>query len=238
MGLEKVVDGVWLLRGDFRGAMNIYFLEDGEGVVQFDAGTKGMRKKAKAAGEELGGIKRVVLGHAHADHRGTAPYMDAPVFCHPDEVADAEGDAAIAPYMDLAQLPVAPVRWIYPTLLRRWDGGAVKIAGTVIEGDEVAGFKVIHFPGHAPGLIGLWRESDRVAIVSDVVYLVDSARLKPLPEGEASVPHPAWAWDHQKAKASVRRLAALDPQVVAAGHEQPLRGESLRATLERAADKY
>ena len=238
MGLEKVVDGVWLLRGDFRGAMNIYFLEDGDGVVQFDAGTKGMRKKAKAAGEELGGIKRVVLGHAHADHRGTAPYMDVPVLCHPDEVADAESEAAIAPYMDLAQLPVAPVRWIYPTLLRRWDGGAVKIAETVIEGDRVAGFEVIHFPGHAPGLIGLWRERDRVAIVSDVVYFVDSARLKPLPEGEASVPHPAWAWDHQKAKASVRRLAALDPQVVAAGHEQPLRGESLRATLERAADKY
>ena len=164
--------------------------------------------------------------------------MGAPVFCHPDEVADAESDAAIAPYMDLSQLPVAPVRWIYPTLLRRWDGGAVKIAGTVAEGDEVAGFRVLHFPGHAPGLIGLWRESDRVALVSDVVYLVDSARLKPLPEGEASVPHPAWAWDHQKAKESVRKLAALEPKVVGAGHDQPLRGESLRETLERAAEKY
>ena len=120
-------------------------------------------------------------------------------------MADAESDAAIAPYMDLSQLPVAWVRWIYPFLLRRWDGGAVQIADTVIEGDEVAGFKVLHFPGHAPGLIGLWRESDRVALVSDVVYLVDSARLKPLPEGEASVPHPAWAWDHAKAKESVRR---------------------------------
>ena len=174
----------------------------------------------------------MVLGHAHADHRGTAPYMDVPVLCHPDEEADAESDAAIAPYMDLSQLPVAWVRWIYPFLLRRWDGGAVKIADTVIEGDEVAGFKVIHFPGHAPGLIGLWRESDRVALVSDVVYLVDSARLKPLPEGEASVPHPAWAWDHAKAKESVRRLAALEPRVVGAGHEHPLRGENLRETLE------
>src|SRR6476661_605948 len=238
MGLEKVADGVWLLRGDFRGAMNIYFLEDGDGVVQFDAGTKGMRKKARAAGEQLGGIKRVVLGHAHADHRGTAPYMGAPVFCHPDEVADAESDAAIAPYMDLAQLPVAPVRWIYPTLLRRWDGGAVKIAGTVSEGDEVAGFRVLHFPGHAPGLIGLWRESDRVALVSDVVYFVDSARLKPLPHGEASIPHPAFAWNHQEAKRSLRRLAALEPRVVAAGHEEPLRGENLRPVLEAAAEKY
>ena len=238
MGLERVVDGVWLLRGDFRGAMNIYFLEDGDGVVQFDAETKSMRKAAKAEGEQLGGIKRIVLGHAHADHRGTAPFLDAPVYCHPDEVADAESDASIAPYMDLSELPVAPVRWLYPLLLRRWDGGAVKIDGTVIEGDEVAGFKVLHFPGHAPGLIGLWRESDRVALVSDVVYLVDSARLKPLPHGEASVPHPAFAWNHQEAKRSLRRLAELEPLVVAAGHEEPLRGDDLRAVLEAAAEKY
>lgn len=238
MKLEQVADGVWLLRGDLRGAMNIYFLEDGDGVVQFDAGTKAMRRQARAAAEQLGGLKQVVLGHAHADHRGTAPYMEAPVYCHPDEIADAEGDAAIAPYFDLSQLPVAWVRWLYPFLLRRWDGGAVRIAGTVIEGDEVAGFRVLHFPGHAPGLIGLWRESDRVALVSDVVYLVDSGRLKPLPEGEASVPHPAWAWDHERAKESVRRLAALEPRLVCAGHEAPLAGENLRETLERAAERY
>jgi glyoxylase-like metal-dependent hydrolase (beta-lactamase superfamily II) len=236
--MEKVADGVWLLRGDLRKAMNIYFLEEDGGVVQFDAGSKRMTKKARQAAERLGGLKRVVLGHAHADHRGTAPFMDAPVFCHPNEVADAESDASITPYMDLSQLPVAPVRWIYPFLLRHWDGGAVKIDGTVSEGDEVAGFRVLHFPGHAPGLIGLWRERDRVAIVSDVVYFVDSARLKPLPEGEASVPHPAWAWDHAKSKQSVRKLAALEPAVVCAGHAEPLRGENLRETLERAAEKF
>jgi len=236
--MERVADGVWLLRGDLRKSMNIYFLEDGDGLVQFDAGSKGMTKRARVEAERLGGLKRVVLGHAHADHRGTAPHMGVPVHCHPDEVADAESDASIAPYMDLSQLPVAPIRWLYPFLLRRWDGGAVKVAGTVSEGDEVAGFRVIHFPGHAPGLIGLWRESDRVALVSDVVYLVDSARFKPLPDGEASVPHPAWAWDHAKAKQSVRKLAALEPRVVAAGHAEPLRGDNLRETLERAAEKY
>jgi glyoxylase-like metal-dependent hydrolase (beta-lactamase superfamily II) len=236
--MEKVADGVWLLRGDLGKAMNVYFLEDDGGLVQFDAGTKPMTKKVRSAAERLGGLSRIVLGHAHADHRGTAPYLGVPVHCHPDEVADAEGDAAIAPYMDLSRLPVAPVRWLYPTLLRRWDGGPVKIAGTVSEGDEVAGFRVLHFPGHAPGLIGLWRESDRLALVSDVVYLVDSTRLRPLPKGEASVPHPAWAWDHAKAKESVRKLAALEPAMVCAGHEPPLRGDNLRTVLERAAEKY
>jgi hydroxyacylglutathione hydrolase len=235
--VEKVAEGVWLLRGDLRRSMNIYFVEDGDGVVQFDAGSKAMVKSARAAAAKLGGLRRVVLGHAHADHRGTAPSMGAPVHCHPDEVADAESDASITPYMDLSQLPVAPIRWIYPFLLRRWDGGAVRIDGTVSEGDDVAGFRVVHFPGHAPGLIGLWRESDRVAIVSDVVYFVDSARLRPLPAGEVSVPHPAWAWDHAKAKESVRKLAALEPALVCAGHGEPLRGENLRETLERGAEK-
>jgi hydroxyacylglutathione hydrolase len=237
MGLERVADGVWLLRGDLRGAMNIYFLEDGDGVVQFDAGTKAMRKAAAFEARQLGGLKRIVLGHAHADHRGTAPHLGAPVLCHADEVADAEGEASIQPYMDLSQLPVAPVRLLYRFLLPHWDGGPVRIEDTVAEGEEVAGFEVIHFPGHAPGLIGLWRERDRLAIVSDVVYLIDSARMKPLPEGEASVPHPAWAWDHEKAKSSVRKLAALEPRTVAAGHDRPLRGDNLRETLERAAEK-
>lgn len=236
--MEEVAEGVWLLRGDARKAMNIYFLEDGDGVVQFDAGTKAMTKAARAAGQQLGGIKRVVLGHAHADHRGTAPAIGAPVFCHAEDVADAESEAAIAPYMEISELP-APARWLYPLLLRRWDGGAVRIDGTVAESDEVAGFRVLHFPGHAPGLIGLWRESDRVAIVSDVIYLMDSTKMgRPLPPGEASVPHFAWNWNHAKAKESVRKLAALEPELVGTGHGEPLRGENLRPALERAAEKY
>src|SRR6185437_3055365 len=189
MALERVADGVWLLRGDLRSGMNIYFIEDGDGVVQFDAGTKSMRKAAARTARELGGLRKVVLGHAHADHRGSAPYLDAPVYCHADEVDDAESEAAISPYFDLSLVECAPVRWIYPTLLPHWGGGAVKIAGTVAEGDEVAGFEVLHFPGHAPGLIALWRESDRLALVSDVVYLIDPERLRALPEGEASVAH-------------------------------------------------
>jgi glyoxylase-like metal-dependent hydrolase (beta-lactamase superfamily II) len=236
--MEKVADGVWLLRGGIKKGLNIYFLEDGDGVVQFDAASRGMTKAAKRAAEELGGLKRVVLGHADCDHRGTAPFMGVPVYCHPEEVVDAESDAPQRPYWDLSRLPVAPVRWIYPLLFRRWDGGAVKIEGTVSEGDEVAGFRVIHFPGHAPGLIGLWRESDRVAVVSDVIYLIDSARLKELPPGEASVPHPTWNFDHEQAKESVRKLAALEPAVVCAGHDEPLRGENLRETLELAATRF
>ena len=237
--MERVADGVWLLRGDIGKAMNIYFLKDGDGVVQFDAGTKAMVKATRAAAQELGGAKKIVLGHGHADHRGTAPSMGVPVFCHPDEVADAERPGALDSYMEVSEFPTLRARLLYPILMRRWDGGPVKIDGTVNEGDEVAGFQVVHFPGHAKGLIGLWRESDRVALVSDVIYLVDSMRMgKPFPDGEPGVPHPAWNWDHAKAKESVRKLAALEPAIIGTGHEEPLRGENLRPVLERAAERF
>jgi hydroxyacylglutathione hydrolase len=235
--LGKVADGVWLLRGDIKHGMNIYFLEEDGGVVQFDAGTKPMVRAVKAVGEKLGGIKRIVLGHSHTDHRGTAPFLDLEVHCHPDEVTYAERDEW-PDYWDMSKISVGWSRRIYPTLHRRWDGGAVKISGTVSEGDEVAGFRVYDFPGHAPGQIGLFRESDRLAIVTDTVYFADSERLKPLPEGEASVPHPAWNWDTAKAKQSVLKLAELDPAMVCAGHDEPLEGPGVRSALERAATKY
>lgn len=238
-GLEEVADGVYMLQGDLKKSMNIYFVRGPDGqIVQYDAGTSSMLRNNRRVARELGGVDRIILSHAHADHRGTAPKLGPPVFVHPDEVADAESDVSIQSYMDLSDLPLVPARMLYPLMLRHWDGGAVEIAGTVEEGDTVAGFKVIHFPGHAPGLIGLWRESDRVALVSDTIYLVDSAKMKTLPKGEASVPHPAWAWDHQQAKASVRKLAELEPQTVLCGHEGPLKGDDLLNTLMAAADKH
>lgn len=235
--LGKVADDVWLLRGDIKGGMNIYFIRDGDGLIQFDAGTEPMTKAIKAVSEKLGPIKRIVLGHSHTDHRGTAPGIDAPVSCHPDEVRYAETDDW-PDYWDMSKLSVGWVKHVYPFLHRRWDAGGVKIDDTISEGDEVAGFEVFHFPGHAPGQIGLFRRSDRLAICTDTVYLVDSERLKALPEGEASVPHPAWNWDHAKARDSVRKLAALDPAKVCPGHEHPLEGAGLKETLEAAAEKY
>ena len=73
----------------------------------------------------------------------------------PDEVADAEGDGGSTTSTTRSS-PARPHASM-PRLLRVWDGGPVTIAGTVAEGDEVAGFEVVHLPGHAPGLIGLWR---------------------------------------------------------------------------------
>jgi hydroxyacylglutathione hydrolase len=235
---ERIADGVWRHAGDVRRAMNVYLLEDDGGVTVFDAGTAAMTEGVRTAADELGGARRLILGHSHPDHRGVAPGMGVPVLCHPDEVEDARGDGGMH-YFDIDQIPVWWSRRIYPGLLRHWDGGPVQIADTVGEGEEVAGFRVLHFPGHAPGLIGLWREADRLAIVSDVIYTVDSLRLKRLPDREAPVvPDRVWNLDHESAKASARKPAALEPRTVWAGHADSVTGEphQVRALLERAAD--
>ena len=227
---EPIADGVWVVRGGFpRRLMNVYFVRDGDGVVMFDAGVQSMTPALAQIGAQLGGITRIVLGHGHADHRGAAPGLGAPVWCHPDEVADAEGDGG-SHYFDLTQLDVHG-RLLLRRLLPIWDGGPVSIAGTVSEGDEVAGFRVVHLPGHAPGLIGLWRESDRLALVSDCFYTLDPQTGTP---GAARVPHRAFNKDTEQARASMRKLAALAPATAWSGHAEPLRGD-VAGQLEHAA---
>jgi glyoxylase-like metal-dependent hydrolase (beta-lactamase superfamily II) len=133
-------------------------------------------------------------------------------------------------YWDLSKLS-APARAVYPRLLRSWDGGALQIAGTVEEGEQVAGFRVVHLPGHAPGLIGLYRDSDRLALVSDCFYMLDpQTGIK----GGPRVPHAAFNADTEQARDSIRKLAALAPSVAWAGHADPVTGQ-VSAELERAA---
>ena len=227
---EPIADGVWVVRGGLpRRTMNVYLLRDGDGVLVFDAGIVQMTPAIAAAGAQLGGITRVVLGHAHPDHRGVAPGLGVPVWCHPADKADAEGDGGVH-YFHLDQLD-RPGRIAFPRLLPYWDGGPVEIAGTVEEGDEVAGFRVVHLPGHAPGLVGLWRESDRLALVSDCFYTLDPQTGRP---GHPRVPHRAFNHDTEQARASMRKLAALGPATAWAGHADPLTGDVARQ-LEHAA---
>jgi glyoxylase-like metal-dependent hydrolase (beta-lactamase superfamily II)/predicted ester cyclase len=227
-----IAEGVWMLQGQ-PARCNVYLIEDEGGVTLFDAGARTMTRAVAAAGARLGGIRRVVLGHGHTDHRGTAPALGAPVLCHPDEVQDAEGSGGFR-YWDprLAALPT-PHRQIHRLLHRfAWDAGPVKISGTLIEGDEVAGFEVIELPGHAPGQIGLWRESDRIALSSDCFYTLDIwGRDCP-----AHLPMTVYNYDTEQARASIRKLAAMEPAVAWPGHAKPVTGD-VRAQLERAADE-
>lgn len=228
---ERVADGVWILRGGFPlKLMNAYLLEDeGGGVTLFDAGIRSMTKALAGTSAAMGGINRIVLSHAHRDHRGAAAGLAAPVWVHPAEREDAEGDGGWH-YADQERLGI-PARWILPRWLERWDGGPVAVAGTIEEGDDVSGFRVVHLPGHAPGQVALFRDSDRLALTGDAFYTLD---IETGLRGAPRVPHRAFNQAEEQARASLRKLAALEPSAAWPGHGDPVTGD-VRAQLERAA---
>ncbi len=228
---ELVAEGVWVLQGQ-PGRCNVYLLEDEGGITLFDAGARTMTRAVAGAAARRGGLRRIVLGHGHTDHRGTAPGLGVPVLCHPEEVQDAEGSGGFRYWpSDLQGLPF-PLRQAHKLLHRfAWDGGPVQIAGTLSEGDEVAGFRVIELPGHAPGQIGLWRESDRLAITSDCFYTLDMWGRN----SEPRLPVALYNFDTERARESLRKLAALEPAAAWPGHAKPVTGD-VRSQLERAAD--
>jgi len=227
---EWIADGVWRLQGN-PGRLNVYFLEDGDGVVQFDAGGRCMLELVRAAAAQIGPLTEVVLGHAHTDHRGTAPFLGVPVCCHGDEVEDAEGSGGWRYWGDLGSMD-RPRRMLHKHLLhpRYWDGGPVAIERTLAPGDTVAGFEVVHVPGHAPGLIALVRHSDGVALTSDLFYTVDQWCNDTAPR----LPDADWNDDTALARESLARFAAIDVSVAWPGHGDPVRGD-VRGQLRAAA---
>ncbi len=99
---------------------------------------------------------------------------------------------------------------------------------TVREGERLAGFEVVDLPGHAPGPIGLWRERDRVALVSECFYMNDM-HGRPQPP---SVPLDSYNLDTAQARRSIRKLAELRPAIACPGHLGPLNGADVVAQLE------
>lgn len=205
--------------------MNVFLLSEGDGVVCFDTGSREMATEVRRMAAALGGISRIVLSHGHADHRGAARGIGAPVWCHEDERIDVEADAGQR-YWRLGGpgLRRDLLRGQVMSALR--DGGPVSVAGTVAEGDMVGQFVVIHLPGHAPGQIGLWRESDRTVLAGDCFHAID--------DHTAGLPKEAFSQDMALARESLLRIAAMEPVLAWAGHGPALRGD-VRKMLERAA---
>jgi len=206
----------------------VYLLDSPDGTIAFDAGIRGTGPAILA--EAGGQVAKVILSHSHADHRGAASELGAPIYCHPDEVADMEA-AWPQPYIDFSQIGNQRVREGLPLLNEAWDGGPVAVTGTVQAGDAVAGMRVLHVPGHAPGEIALFRESDGLLIAGDAIYTVDLESGQPVP---ARVPHPATNWNTDLARASICSLIGLGATSVWAGHSENVTGD-VSSQLERAA---
>ncbi len=225
-----VAEGVWRVTLGRPLKINVFLIREDDGVAVFDSATKQLGPAIRRAADSLGGATRVIIGNAHADHRGGARAVGAPVHCHLDERADVEGDGG-EHYFDPSQLPFF-ARPLTPRLMRSWDDGPLRVAQTLAEGDAVGeGFEVVHLPGHAPGCIGLWRESDRLALTNDCFARFDPSFPR---AGKPRIPHPAFNWSTARVPESIAKLAALEPRACWPGHFGPLTGDvaaQLRAVI-------
>jgi hydroxyacylglutathione hydrolase len=208
--VRELATDVWHLDGLPPNTINVYMLGD----VLVDAGTvfakrrilRQLRDRVPAAH---------ALTHAHPDHFGSShaicEALGIPLWCGAGDVAAVEAGRMVGRGGRMLPGPHAH-----------------HVSRVLREGDEVAGFTILDVPGHSPGHIAFWRESDRTLICGDVMFGPD-----PL-TGRPREPLRVLSADPRRNRESARRLASLDPALVCFGHGAPLRDPAVfRAAVER-----
>jgi len=203
--MKQLAPGVWRLKQLPAPSVNVYLAED----VLIDAGTRWDRRRifAEIEGREL---SLLALTHVHPDHQGVAKDVcearRVPLACHADDVEAMEGRRAIQ--------EAAPNNPFNRLIKRFWQGPPFKVERVLNEGDEVAGFRVVHAPGHARGEVIFFRDSDRVAICGDVIRHMSYATGRPL----LAEPPAIFTYDPAENRRSIRKLAGLSPSLILPGH--------------------
>lgn len=203
--MKYLAPGVWRLKEVPLPGVNVYLAED----VLIDAGRRWDRRRIFA---ELEGVEvsEVALTHVHPDHQGVAKDVcearKVPLACHADDVAAMEGARMVQEAA--AESPVNKV------IRRLWQGPPHRVDRVLEEGDEVAGFRVVHAPGHARGEVIFFRDSDRVAICGDVIRNISYATGLP----GLREPPDLFTYDPAENRRSIRKLGALEPTLILPGH--------------------
>jgi hydroxyacylglutathione hydrolase len=209
--VKQVAEGVWRL-GEFpRPTINIYLAGD----VLIDAGRTWDESRIRKQTKDRN-LSMIALTHVHPDHQGAAkPICEErgiPLACHHDDVDAMEGRRPVQE---------AGTGDFRNKLIKRiWEGPPYKVERPFGDGDEIAGFRVIHAPGHARGEVIFWREADRVAICGDVIrnmsYWTTLAGVREPPE--------IFTYDVEENRRSIRKLADLKPEITLPGHGPEIRG--------------
>lgn len=238
--LFSVAPGVWGRKEVF---VNFYMIQDQStgAWALVDCGLKWSAGKIKNMATELFGEhskpKAIILTHGHFDHIGALQTLigewNVPVYAHSLEVPYLTGQSSYPPPdPTVGGGLMAAMAWMYPK-------GPINIQDYIrhLPNDNsipgLKDWKYIHTPGHSPGHISLFRESDRVLIAGDafVTTKAESAIYSLSSLKHLSGPPKYFTCNWASAELSVIKLTALDPEVAATGHGKPMRGEELRGAL-------
>jgi hydroxyacylglutathione hydrolase len=224
--LKEIATGLYLLRGFPPAGFNVYVVRAGARWVLVDTSTRHARRRILR--QLPGELEAILITHAHRDHAGS---MHAVSKATGAPVWGSEGDADALE--GKVPEPVSPDHrdHIVNRLFAGWWKDKHPVARRLAEGDEVAGFEVIAFPGHTPGMIGLWRESDRTVVCADTMRSMNLAtglpQLGEMPD--------LFTWDKPESRRSIRKLAALEPSIACFGHGRPLTTNTAAKLQEFAA---
>lgn len=213
----KVLSGIHRIDGV---NANSYLIGDDE-LALIDTGMPNSAGAVLGYLEHLGrkpkDIKTIILTHGHIDHIGSLDALKkatgAQVAAHRDEAGFIAGKKPMPK-------PKGAI-----SLLPRILGAVIKappVQPDVLldEGGKIAGLFVFHTPGHTPGSIALLDKQRRAIFVGDTLRFGKNGIEGP-PE--------RFTLDAELAKQSMRKIAALDFDVLLSGHGEPL--------MPRAAEK-
>ena len=186
----------------------------------------------------------IIMTHGHFDHIGAlktlAEKWNAPIYAHSLELPYLDGRSSYPPAEPAVgggmMATLSPLYPSGPIDVRQW------LAPLPADGTApgMPGWKWLHTPGHAPGHVSLWRESDRSLIAGDafVTTAQESVYAAATQELELHGPPMYYTPDWVNAKLSVEKLAALEPELAVTGHGRAVRGEGFRQALHRLAQDF
>jgi hydroxyacylglutathione hydrolase len=208
--MRQLAEGLYQLRGFPPNAINVYLADD----VLIDAATRQAERRIL---RQLQGhhVNAHALTHVHPDHQGAShaicQRLSIPLWCGERDVPRMETPGSVVGEKVPSWLQSFQERW--------WVGAPHLVDRSLEEGDEVASYKVLDTPGHTVGHIALWRESDGVLILGEVLNNIHTLTGMP----GLREPPEVFTTDVARNRESIRKLAALEPRLVCFGHGPPLR---------------
>jgi glyoxylase-like metal-dependent hydrolase (beta-lactamase superfamily II) len=242
----SVAPGVWGMKDVF---VNIYMILnpfDGSWFL-VDAGLKWSAPKIKKMAQQLFGDTKpsaIILTHGHFDHIGSLEKLieewNVPVYAHYLEIPYLTGKSSYPPPdPSVGGGMMSWMSWVYPNdPINIWNHVNVLPEDGSLPG--LPEWRFLHTPGHAPGHISLYRESDGVLIAGDAFVTTNqqSAFSVMFQIKKVYGPPKYFTYDWSLARQSVKDLMKLEPEIVATGHGKPMQGSEVRRLLHKLSERF